>query len=424
MELIMNLQNKWASDLTSKDRQKAQKAAEHIINTPDIQAWQCLISNADYLFSFIKDKIGQNLLKAINKNNYNNVFELFKYYSADWDDYLAESLSKFSCDNLNEKILNLLIQGSIEEKAYAAKYFCFVPYEKSKHALFKASQLDYQPIKINTAQALGKLNDIESFNYYINKLNTDDDWEKLEASRFLSAFGNQDAVIPMLKAMSSSDMSEHIAGEVATLCNIYELFDSNDFNTKLLALEAFDNVISGLSEIWTLSVLFDFKVFECIDKLINLAKINQEDNFSGKYAQLLLKAKSKISLFFENNQYTFDEEKHVLSELEEIHHLLTSQSQDFWEKQLENINKELIQENENRKLSAISVISDIKNHKSINSLLELISNPHETQIVTCEAVSALAILDSIEKINNQEVILLRITDENLAAIIRNSMFKR
>ena len=42
----MNLPNKWASDLLGKDRQKAQIAAEHIINTPDIEAWQCLIDNS------------------------------------------------------------------------------------------------------------------------------------------------------------------------------------------------------------------------------------------------------------------------------------------------------------------------------------------------------------------------------------------
>ncbi|OGH97561.1 MAG: hypothetical protein A2104_02995 [Candidatus Melainabacteria bacterium GWF2_32_7] len=416
----MNLPNKWASDLLGKDRQKAQIAAEHIINTPDIEAWQCLIDNSDYLFSYIKERAGQNLVKATNNDNIENIFDLLKYHSPDWDNCIAECLKNYSNDTINKKILDLLISGTIEEKSYTAKFFYYINNNDASKALFEATKEEYQPLKNNAAQALGKINDQDSYNYFIDKLTSNDDWEKTEAAEFLSNYGNKDAIILILKAMTNSGMAEYLAGEAASLVNIYELFEQEE-DIQILAFEAFDNILSGLAEVWDLNAILDFNIYECIEKLIKLAKEHPDGNLSGKYAQLLLKAKSKISLFSSNSQYTFDEEKTVLKELEEIYHLLICESEDFWNKQIENINKELKVDNIKRKLSAIAIINELELKNCASYLKNLILNSNEPEIVVYEAILTLIKLGFTSQIDNLNDLLASIKDENLLAVIRNSL---
>jgi len=419
----MNLPNKWTSELLNKDKSKAEKAAQHIINTPDIEAWRCLIDNSDYLFSYVKDKAGKHLVKAINKENLEKVFSLLNYHSPDWDGFIAQAFSQYSDENLNNRFLELLKTGTQQEKAYAAKYFCFIDYENTANSLFEVAKSDYQPLKINAAEALGKLKDQFSYSYFIDNLKSIDDWEKIESAQFLANYGNKDAVIPMLKAMSESGMGEHIAGEIAGFINILEYFENVDYEIQLLALEAFDNILSGIAEVWTLGVLLDFNIFECIEKLIELANKNPDSSLSGKYAQLLLKSKTKIILFMENSQYTFDEEKSVLGELEEIFHLLLSEGNDFWDQQTKNINKELVVVDPKRKISAISVISEMELESSLPYILGILSNRIESEIVICEAVIALSKMNYLENIEDVNKLVSSIKDPNICAIIQNTLYK-
>ena len=74
----------------------------------------------------------------------------------------------------------------------------------------------------------------------------------------------------------------------------------------------------------------DFKIFESLEKLIELIKNSPENNFAGRYASLLLYAKNQFSMFLENNEYKFNEDKETLSELDEIVALLKGQNDEFW----------------------------------------------------------------------------------------------
>jgi HEAT repeat protein len=416
----MNLPNKKTSELLGKDKNKAEKAAQHIINNADIEAWKCLIDNSDYLFSHIKAKTANLISKSITKDNIENVFLLLQYHSSDWDECIMHALAKFSDDSLNKRVLELLKSGSQEEKAYAAKYFYFVDYSESANVLFETAKSDYQPLTINSAQALGKLKDQFSYNFFIERLNSEDDWEKIEAAQFLAHYGDKEAVIPMLKAMSQSNMGEHIAGEICSLVNIHDYFENSDYFIQLLSLEAFDNILSGLAEVWTLSAILDFKIYETLENLIKLANSQPECSLSGKYAQLLLKAKSKVILFMENSQYTFDEEKPVISELEEIFHLLLTEGNEFWDKQVSNINKELIVQDQKRKLSAISVICELELENSLPYLVSMLSDKNESDVVICEAVLALSKMKSINNIDDIDSLISRIEDKNIAAIINSA----
>lgn len=418
----MNLPNKTASSLIGKDKIKARQSAENILNIPDIEAWQCLIENSEFLFSHIKEKAGINIINSANKANIENIFSLLKYHSSDWDSYIAEILAKFSDDEIETRMLDILINASEPEKAYAAKYFSLIISEKASIALFNSSKSTYQPLKSNSAEALGKLKDNLSYDFNLIKLKSADDWDKVEASEFLAAYGNEEAVYPMLEAMSSSAMSEHISGYIAMLKNYSDIFNDED-NYNLLALEGFDNLISGLVEVWPLNVLFDFKIYETLENLIILAN-KEANNLSGKYAQLLIKAKLRISLYFENSQYTFDEERPVINELEEIYHLLNSEDNEFWERQINYLYCELEVSDEKRNIAAITLLNELNLKESIPFLIKFISNNYISDLSACEAIITLSKLGVSEQINEYNSILSRIKDKNIASIIQNSLIKK
>lgn len=417
----MGLSNSMANNLISKDKEKSKNAAYHIINDPDLEAWKCLTENADYLFSFIVQKAGEKLASQINKENLGKVFQLLKYHAPVFDDYIAEGLTRFADEELNSEMVYLLQEGTFQEKAYAAKYIGKIQLEMASDLLFEASKQKDPYLKTVSAEALGLLNDKKSYDFYLNLLTSLDDWERLEASQFLNSYGNKEASVAVLKAMSTSGMAEHIAGEVANLISINELFYSTNNEEKSLALDAFDNILSGISEVWSLAALFDFKIYDCLAALIQLSEAETQDPFCGKYAQLLLKAKLKIAMFVENSQYTFDEEKDVIKELQEINSFLNSQNDDFWQNQAENVIKELYEADAKRLLSAISIVSDFKICEALPSLINLINNYNNNELVRCEAVLSVVKLGLIDKITDINGVISSIKDVNISAILENAL---
>ena len=416
----MKLENQTAAELLGKNKQKAQIAAKNIINIPDIDAWKCLLDNSDYVFSYIKEKAGKTLVNEINKENSDKIFELLKFHDNDWDEYIAAGLSKIADKKLNEKMFELLKEGSFEEKTYAARYFCLVKYPQACQDLFAASKEYYQQLKSNAAEALGVLKHEESYKYYIEQLKSEDEWDRIEAAQFLAKYGNTDATILILESMENSGMAELIAGEIATLTDIYKLFEEKDEKTQELALEAMDNILSGIPEVWPLGVVLDFKIFECIEKLIFLSKETRTGNLSGRYAQILLKAKQKIGMFINNSQYTYDEEKDILAELDEIYHLLIYEDEKFWDIQIQKLLKELETNDKKRKLAAICVLNELEVEESVSYLIKIAFKQNEDEAVICEAITTLAKMGHTEEID-KDLILSRIKNPHLLAVAQNSL---
>lgn len=417
----MKLENAITSDLLGKNLQKAKEAAKLIINTPDLEAWKCLLENSEFIFSYIKDKAGKLLSEEITSDNVEKVMQLFEMHEGEWDEYLATGLARVANDSLNEKMLDLLQNGTLEEKTYASAYFCLVQYNDAAQPLFDCSSSYCQKLKTNAAEALGKLNHEESYNHYIERLKSEDEWDRIEAAQFLAKFGRKDAVLPILQSMESSAMAELIAGEIATLINIYDLFEDKDEKTKSLALEALDNIIQGIPEIWCLGVVLDFKIFECLQKLIQMAKTPDNSGFAGRYAQILYRAKLKFTMFVNNSQYTYDEEKDILAELDEIYHLLAFEDESFWKAQLDVLIKELELEDKKRKLAAISIINELASEQSVPALVKIASDENEDEVVICEAVAALAKMGKASGLNKEEL-FGRIKDPNLLAMVKNSFY--
>lgn len=416
----MNTSEQLVSALIGKDRIKAADAAAYIINNKDEQSWALLMEKADFLFDYIKNRAGQHIFNAVKQDNYNNLFVFLKYHSPDFDKYVADAFAQFKNDDLKEEFLQLLAVGTESEMAYAAKYFSVVPTVEVESLLFECSKSENISLKFNAAEALGHINSSEAYNYYLNRLSSDDDWDKLDAAQFLSAYGKKEAVPSILQAMHSSAMAENIAGEVASLVNLADYIGTDNKDIELLVLEALDNILVSIPEIWPVSSILSFRVYECLDKIVNILDKNSESLVAGKYIQVLFRAKNKVILLFENDEYTFDQDKLVLGELEEIYHLIAIQSDDFWNNNQKLLGIELISNNEMRQNSAISVIADNK-IMSMSDNLVVMLNEYDIlpQLVIYHLILALKKLDKLDKIDNLNQIISDIKDFNLVAELKN-----
>lgn len=409
----MNIKNKLISDLLKKDKNISQAAACEIIDTKNIEAWIYLIKNSDYIMNFIKHNASNKLFDACNEKNIENLFDFLEYHSPSFDEFIASAFFKFNNDKIEEKMSNLLKNGTNQQKAYAAKYFCLNPKLEIATILFENVKSDYNFLSENIAQTLGVLKDEKSYNYYLKQLFSNDDWECLEAARFLSLYGNKDAILPMLQRMSTSSISDYICGEIASLESLPNLIMSKNAEIQELSLECFDNILSSLIQTWPLSVVFDFEIQNCLKIL--LSKVKENSPLKGQYAQLLLKAKNKFDLYYQNNEYKFDEDKNTVDEIKNIYELLKSYPEEFWEVQKDNLFEEL-DSSRKRKIACINLISELKMNYAQDELLKLLNDQDEN--IVCEVILALSNFDMINKIKNKKEILEKITNPNLKAMIK------
>lgn len=412
----MNIKNTLISDLLKKDKTLSQQAAEAIINNKDIDAWKYLIENSDYIMDFIKNNASKKLLQACNEENIYNLFDFIEYHSPSFEDFVAQAFYQFNNQKIEEKMDNLIKNGTNEQKTYATKYFCLNPKKEITSILFEHTKSDYNPLSENSAQALGILKDIPSYEYYLEKLSSSDDWECLNSARFLSLYGNKNAILPLLKRMSTSSISEYICGEIASLEAMPQLLTHQKKEIQELALECFDNILSSLIQTWELSVVFDFEIKTCLEIILSNATTNKEP--IGQYALLLLKAKNKFDLYNENKEYTFDEDKNTIDEIKNIYNLLHSYPEEFWEVQKDNLFEEL-NSTKKRKIACINLISELKMDYATDELLNMLN---EDESIISVAILALSGFGAINTIKNKEEILEKINNPNLKAMIE-AIFK-
>ncbi len=411
----MNLKNKLVDDLLKKDKKISQAAASEIINNADLDAWVYLVENADYILDFIKRNATQKLFMECNSQNIFNLFEFLDYHSPDLDEFVATAFAEFCNDEIVDAMSEFLKNGTNQQKAYAAKFFSIVTKPETAEFLFEASKSDYAPLTDNCALALGALRDKKSYEYYLELLANEDEWKVLSAAGFLSLYGDKNAILPMLRVMSNFNMSEHIAGEIASLEKLSVLFKDENQEIQELSLECFDNILSGLVQIWSLSALFSFEVKACIGKLFELLK--EGGVFRNKYSQLLLKAKNRLEFYNNNDEYKYDEDRNTLQELEDICGILNSYPESFWEAQIDNVFEELDSDSQKRKIAALNLISDMKIDYAAQELLKKLNTDDEKML--CEIIIAISNVGGISQISNKDEILSKIQNATLKAIIEN-----
>lgn len=399
-------------DLTAKDEQKAFAAAQTLINNSDVDAFQLLADKSEFLFDFVKNNVCKRLQRAINDTNYRNLFAFFKIYCPDFEDVIISSIAQFANEDLTDEMCELLENGTDEEKAYAAKYFVYIPDTIAVDTLTEYAFLDNEAIAFNSAKALSAMQIDSAYQKALELLNDTDEFTVLKAVKFLVAYENKDAVQFILEAMEKSSMAENIAGEIPFIESLLVLLNSYDDKSKILL--CIDNILSGLGEILPLNQIFCFELYEVLEHLISYNTQNKNPQASV----VLLRALSKFEMLTENDEYTFDEDKNTKQEVQDIYNLLNKQQEYFWNAQKNLVKNELNIQNVPvyRISSALLVISEYKLVQSVNDIKLLLEVDDE--ILLCEIVGTLKQLNALNDVNKSSVIA-KVHDENKKALLES-----
>ena len=253
--------------LTGKNPTEYEVVAQSLVDNSNVELFQKLVKQDDFLFDFIKVNVAKRIQQACNQNNYKNLIKFMKYYSSSYDTMMAEVLHSFEDNNIYDEMKNLFFEGTNDEKAYAVKYFSFV--DKSKISellpyLRESAQSEFEPLSINSIEVLSLLNDIEFKKFALEKLKSDDEFEQYNGVKFLVNFSANDCLDEIIDIMKKSTLSENIAAEIIYLINLEEFLES-DFETAVLIM---CYIINAIPEIIPVSIINDFSFVEIFKEII------------------------------------------------------------------------------------------------------------------------------------------------------------
>ena len=379
--------------LTGKNPKDFEPIAYALINNPDVELFKVLVASDDFLFDFVKQNVANRLNRVCNESNYTNLLALLKYYSPFYEDFIVSNLVKFADEDLTDKMLNLFENGTDEEKTYCAKFFAYVQDPLALQYLQQNAYSENTALSSNCASTLAILGDRISFNQAIEKLNSEDEFAKLEGVKFLVSYGDKVVVPEIIKVIKTSSMAENLAGELLYLTDLFELYKQNSDD----ALIVLNYIINGLGEILGLSQIFDFRLYEFLEMLIKSSK-------NSKMAVVLTNAMDKFDTLTENDEYLFDETKDTKQEVLDIKKLLSTTDI----AQLYSlIDEELLEDS----LFVFSALEYTENESKVRDLLNS-SNP----TVVLKALEILKILGVLTNDDKQKA-LESISDENLQGVI-------
>ncbi len=380
--------------LTGKNKNDYEHAAKEMIDNADAVLFKELIANDDFLFDFVKQNVAQRIYNACSKTNYKNLLKFFDYYSPYYDEAIISALAKYADEDLTDEILEMFETGTTAQKTYCAKYFSYIQDPLALDCLRENAYSDNDSLNANCAATLGMFEDEVSYNKALEKLKSDDDFEKLSAVKFLVMYGNKEALGTIFNAMKTSSMAENIAGEIPYLADLFELLN-NYYEDALLTI---NYIINGLGEILSPALVLDFELKEVFENLISAEP-------DSKIAAVLLNAQEKFETLTENDEYLFDEDKETKNEIHGIKRLL----QGINKKQLTRIVKAELNEDSPFVYTALDFSDDLL------AIRELLKCSNQTIILkTAETLKRLNSLDDTAK----TVALVKITDENIKSIIR------
>lgn len=403
------MSNDLVKKLTGKNPKDFEFAAAQIINNSDVKTFGALVEQSDFLFDFIKKNVNQRLTKAVNKGNYKNLMSFLTVYSHDYEEFIVSALAKFANEDLTDEMLDLLENGTDEQKAYCAKYFSHINDTLALDSLKKYAFSEFDALAINSAIALKAMQDGDSYNLALEKLKSDDEFEQISAVKFLSAYKDENCLAALFEAMKKSSMPENIASEIPYIKSFVELLDSEFKENTILAI---NYIISGIGEIIMLGQLFDFQLFEVLQKMISMPA-------NGTIATVLLAAKLKFEQLTENEEYIFDEDKDTKQEVYEIKNLLNHEPEAFWEAQKKLFVDEL-SEKSDFVFSALELVQELNLTEAFDKLKALLSSQNQTngQTIILKTVEVIKHLGKLNEINKDEI-LTKISDENIKAIIQS-----
>ncbi len=380
--------------LTGKNKNDYEQVAKSLVDNCDVELFKELVEQDGFLFDFIKQNVAQRIFDACNENNYRNLLSFLKYYSPSYDEAIVSVLAKYADEDLTDEMLELFENGSEDEKCYCAKFFSYIQDSLALDLLRENSYTENESLNANCAATLGILNDKQSYDEAIKKLSSVDEFEKLNAVKFLVMYGNPEALQNIIDSMKNSTMAENIAGYIPYLISLQDLLQK-DYSNALLVI---NNIINGLGEILGLYEVINFELYNIFESLIS-------NPINSQSAVVLLNAEEKFNILTENDEYMFDEDKNTQAEVKDIKKLLGK----IDKKQLKNmITKEL---NENSPF----VYTALDYSENTEAIKELLRCDNQTVILkTAEVLKKQGALNDTER----TVALLKITDENIKSVLR------
>lgn len=379
--------------LTGKNPKDFEPVAYSVINNPDVELFAELVEQDDYLFDFVKQNVASRLAKVCNESNYMNLVPLLKYYSPSYEDFIVSKLAEYADEDLTDTLLDLFENGSEDEKTYCAKFFSYIQDPLAIDYLKANAYSENPALSSNCASTLAQLGETSIYEEALEKLNSVDDFEKLDAVKFLVSYGNKDAVSKILSAMKSSSMAENMAGELLYLAELFELLKTSEKD----GLFVLNLVLNGLGEILGLAQVFDFRLYEVLESLMN-------SNITSSKAIVLLNALDKFETLTENDEYLFDEAKDVKQEVLDIKNLLKGLDKKFL---LSKIDNELNSD-------SLFVYTALDLTDNVQRVRELLSVDNQTIIL--KALETLKRLNNL--LNEDKVLALKtVTNENIKSVI-------
>ena len=298
--------------LTGKNPDEYEGVAKSLVDNSDVNLFAKLVKQDDFLFDFVKNNVANRIKKAVNQDNYLNLLNFLDNYSPSYDSVIAECLYNFGGIEILPAMKEIFVNGNVEKKAYALKYFSFVPREYVEELLPLIRQTavsEFEPLSINSIEVLSKMNDEIFKTEALQKLNSEDEFEQYNGVKYLVAFKALDALPQILQVMKKSSLSVNIASEIPYLVPVEDLIKTDDGVLVLC------NIVSAIPEIIPPSAVIDYNLFSIFEDLYL-------NNLSSSSAVLLRLAQEKFAELTSNDEYLYDCDKNTKDEVFAINQLL------------------------------------------------------------------------------------------------------
>ena len=299
--------------LTGKNPDEYQKVAKLLIDNADVELFSKLVKQDEFLFDFVKNNVANRIKSACNHSNYLNLMKFLDYYSPSYDSVIAEVLFNFGGIELLPVMKEIFVNGDNGKKAYAVKYFSYVPenyLEEILPMIRNTAEADFEPLSINSIEVLSKINDSTFKNRALSLLQSEDEFEQYNGVKYLVAYKAADALDKIIEVMKKSSLSENIASEIPYLVPVEDLVKSEDGILVLC------NIVNAIPEIIPASAVLDYNLFGVFEELYL-------NNLSSSSAVLLRLAQEKFAELAENEEYLFDSDKNTKDEVFAINSLLS-----------------------------------------------------------------------------------------------------
>ena len=366
----MNLKTQNAKNIISKDVNVSKKAAANIVDGCDFESYKTLCENSCDIFDFLIDKIIKNLISSTNKDNLKSTFEFAKLYNPVFEDYILSSWFKFADDDLTDSVLDMLDNGNIDQKIYAAKYFTKVKDPLALDSLNKFAFSDNVDLACACACALSSFGDTKARNISLEALSSSDDYKKYYAMKFLIAYSNVNDLKIIIDNFNSCLFAQEIAQDILykyNYENLCKLFGADS------AICVYDEIISAYPEDVSLETVYELD----IAGFVKILKGN-----SSSYSQrILADIKQVFELINENSIYTYDLKGDYLKSIKAVSDELINASISA-----DVVAKELF-ESTKRSLRAINTLINL-NNSDVSSEIVKLYNASDNPVVLCECARA------------------------------------